>query len=282
MENETWESTDDGDGDADGGGCGFVDGASARRCVVTKTDETKNHLFGETVGKISDTKKTMSGTVEGINEKRKAVVETVHANLSDTRHGKRILNVDNLTLVETIFVITLSLCMAFSAGYSNGVALSGFLYGHPSMGVAGITNLYTTNAIALGDGDMDSFKFDIGIIFSSMAGSCLSGVLNPRPVAFVLSPRYGPTFLIGAAFAFFACLAKLNNQRREFYFMTFANGMMNAVTSMYSANLIRTTSYTGPTTDIGMYLGQLIRGNKSNLWRLYILSGLTTSFGLEV
>merc|ERR1719287_245287 len=53
---------------------------------------------------------------------------------------------------------------------------------------------------------------------------------------------------------------------------------MNGVTSMYSANLIRVSSYSGPITDIGIYIGQWLRGNRSNNWRLYTLSSLTLFF----
>jgi hypothetical protein len=53
---------------------------------------------------------------------------------------------------------------------------------------------------------------------------------------------------------------------------------MNGVSSMYSANLIRTTHLTRTTTDIGLFIGQWVRGNHTNNWKLYILSGLAASF----
>lgn len=185
---------------------------------------------------------------------------------------------------EYIFVVILGLCCAYTAGYSNGVALSGYLSVGDTLGarqpVAGVTNEYTVSAIAAGEADAEEYMFAIGTIFSHMAGSVISSVMNPRPVSFVLSPRYGPTFVIGAIFSSFGAVAAIFNQRREFYLTTIGNGILNGVTSMYSANLIRTTSYSGPTTDIGIYVGQVLRGNRTNLWRLYILSGLTFAFWL--
>lgn len=47
---------------------------------------------------------------------------------------------------------------------------------------------------------------------------------------------------------------------------------------MYSANLIRTTHLTGTTTDIGLFIGMAVRGNRSNNWKLYILMSLATAF----
>lgn len=73
-------------------------------------------------------------------------------------------------------------------------------------------------------------------------------------------------------------IAALHNTVREFYFTAIGNGIMNGISSMYTANLIRTTHLTGTTTDIGLFIGQFLRGNRSNLWKLYILAGLATSF----
>ena len=185
---------------------------------------------------------------------------------------------------EYIFVVVLGLCCAYTAGYSNGVALSGYLSVGATFGVAqpvaGVTNEYTVSAIAVAEGDAEGYKMAVGTILSSVAGSVISSVMNPRPVAFVLSPRYGPIFVVGSIFPTLGAVAALHNERREFFFTTIGNGILNGITSMYSANLLRTTSYSGPTTDIGIYFGQVLRGNRTNLWRLYILSGLSFAFWL--
>ena len=185
---------------------------------------------------------------------------------------------------EYIFVVVLGLCCAYTAGYSNGVALSGYLSVGATFGVvqpvAGVTNEYTMSAIAVAEGDAEGYKVAVGTILSSVAGSVISSAMNPRPVAFVLSPRYGPIFVIGSIFSTLGAVAALHNERREFFFTTIGNGILNGITSMYSANLLRTTSYSGPTTDIGIYFGQVLRGNRTNLWRLYILSGLSFAFWL--
>ncbi|KAL7528328.1 hypothetical protein ACHAWF_002521 [Thalassiosira exigua] len=183
---------------------------------------------------------------------------------------------DHLTSAGYTFAICLGFCMAFVAGYSNGVSLSNFL--DDAAPVAGVTNLITKTSIAVAKRE----KADqaAGILFSAMAGAFLSGLLNPRPVAFVLSPRYGPTFLLGSAFSALGAVSTIYNQRREFFFLAFGNGVMNGITSMYSANLLRVSSFSGPVTDIGVYFGQLARGNHANAWRLYVLVGLFLAFWL--
>ena len=56
------------------------------------------------------------------------------------------------------------------------------------------------------------------------------------------------------------------------------NGIQNGMSSLYSANLIRSTHFTGTTTDIGLFFGQVVRGNYKNLWKLQVLVGLTIAF----
>lgn len=63
-----------------------------------------------------------------------------------------------------------------------------------------------------------------------------------------------------------------------FYWAAAASGLQNALTSVYSGNLIRTTHMTGTTTDMGLCIGQMIRGNNANAWKLRVLVLLTTSF----
>jgi len=179
---------------------------------------------------------------------------------------------------EYIFVIVTGLSLAFSAGYTNGVCLSGFIHSDTSrevqQSVAGVTGLYTASAIFLGEKDLDQMAFMLGTMFCVMAGACISSLLNPWPVAFEVGPKYGPTFLLGGIFMTFGAVAALHNSAREFYFTAIANGIQNGISSMYSANLIRTTHLTGTTTDIGLFIGMALRGNRTNNWKLYILVGL--------
>lgn len=182
---------------------------------------------------------------------------------------------------EYIFVIITGLALAFSAGYTNGVCLSGYIHHldrNTRSSVAGVTGLYTNSAINLAEGDMDKLALAAGTIFSVMGGSFISGLLNPYPIAFTVGPRYGPTFVAASIFMTMGAVAALHNSRREFYFTAMANGIQNGISSMYSANLIRTTHLTGTTTDIGLFIGMAFRGNRSNNWKLYILMSLAAAF----
>ena len=96
---------------------------------------------------------------------------------------------------EDALSIGLGLSMAFSAGYANGVCLSGFLNVDPEgsvkQSVAGVTGLYTNSAIFIGEREFHQASFMFGTIFSVMGGAFLSALLNPYPIAFEISPRYG-------------------------------------------------------------------------------------------
>jgi hypothetical protein len=81
---------------------------------------------------------------------------------------------------------------------------------------------------------------------------------------------------IAAAMSHFADNVKIGH--RFYFFVALANGVQNGISSMYSANLIRTTHMTGTTTDIGLFIGQWLRGNRVNTWKLHILLGLAASF----
>lgn len=87
--------------------------------------------------------------------------------------------------------------------------------------------------------------------------------------------------MIGAAFltaSSFLAAVEVEQEQFVFYLASAANGIQNGISSIYSKNLIRSTGVTGTTTDIGILLGQLLRGNKANTWRLIVLCCLFVSF----
>lgn len=186
-------------------------------------------------------------------------------------------------LREYLFVILAGLCLSFNSGYINGCCLSGLLStSGRAVGVTAFTGGYTKAGLALGAGQFGDFGFQVSMILTFMFGSCLSGMINPRPVERQLGPTYGPSFLLGSALL--ATASVLSNVRPEgralFYFAAAANGLQNGMSSMYSANLVRSTHMTGITTDIGMIIGQMLRGNTDSAWKALALIGFAASFGL--
>eukprot|EP00658_Telonema_sp_P-2_P034147 TRINITY_DN24952_c0_g2_i1.p1 TRINITY_DN24952_c0_g2~~TRINITY_DN24952_c0_g2_i1.p1 ORF type:complete len:336 (+),score=47.09 TRINITY_DN24952_c0_g2_i1:72-1079(+) len=141
----------------------------------------------------------------------------------------------------------------------------------------------STNAgLELADDNSGDFRFHVQMILSFIAGSTATGLINPHAKPYELGPHYGPTFLLGAVLLIIASIvAEEHPTSKAYYYLAAAtNGLQNAMSSTYSANLIRSTHLTGTSTDIGIILGQVIRGNNKDLWKLYVLLGLATCFFL--
>lgn len=91
---------------------------------------------------------------------------------------------------------------------------------------------------------------------------------------------FGPSFLIGAALLIAASsvAAFEVDEALIFYLVAAASGLQNGLSSIYSGNLIRSTGVTGTTTDIGLLLGQFLRGNREKTWKLCVLIVLAVAY----
>lgn len=183
---------------------------------------------------------------------------------------------------EFTFVLMAGVLLSFNSGYVNGSCLSGLLTIHGvTHSVAGFTGAYTKSALALAEGDAEYFGFEVSMILSFIFGACISGMMTPDATPYRIEPTYGPTFMIGAVLlAIASVLAAFDDEQYFFYFAAAASGVQNGMSSIYSANLIRSTHLTGTSTDIGLFIGQLIRGNRKNLWKLLVLISLAAAFWL--
>lgn len=188
------------------------------------------------------------------------------------------------SLKEAYFVFAVGLLLSLNSGYINGLCMSGLLTegGSYKQGVSAFTGTYTKSGLALANGEVPLFGFEFALILSFIAGAMVTGLMNPKAVPHKLVPNYGPTFLIGSLCMISASIAAVIHPdgRTLYYFAAAANGIQNGITSTYSANLIRTSHLTGTSTDIGLIMGQMLRGNWKNYWKFKVLVGLASSFWL--
>lgn len=189
---------------------------------------------------------------------------------------------DNYSSRESAYVLIAGGFIAFNSGFVNGSCLSGFLNPNQfrSQSVAGFTSMYTRAGLALADGKWGNMGFFSSMILSYMLGAFISGLITPRATPYQIEPTYGPTFLIGGVFLLVASILAAfepENMDLIFYFAAAANGIQNGIASIYSANLIR-CSLTGSSTDIALFLAQILRGNKKNLWKGLVLSLIVFAF----
>jgi uncharacterized membrane protein YoaK (UPF0700 family) len=187
------------------------------------------------------------------------------------------------TSSEAYFVFAVGLLFALNSGFINGLCLSGLLTkeGSNKHAVSGVTAAYTTSGLYLADGLFNEAGFEFSLILAFVGGAFVSGLMTPKAIPHKLVPSYGPTFLLGSLCLFAAAWIADHNRpygRVQYFFAAMANGMQNGMSSMYTANLIRTSHLTGTSTDIGLILGQMLRGNWKNYWRLKVLVGLASSF----
>lgn len=181
--------------------------------------------------------------------------------------------------LSTKFCVTAGILLAFNSGYINGCCLKGTFVESTKQAVAAVTGAYTTSAIAFADGRLDFFYLQLKVLASFMTGSAIAGALNPTPKTFELADNAGITFLLASAFLFGAnYLAGNKASNWIFYFAAIANGIQNSVTSVHTANLCRTSHYSGISSDIGTFSGQAIGGNQANIFKLKVFLALAVSF----
>lgn len=175
-----------------------------------------------------------------------------------------------------------SMALAFNSGYSNGVCLGAGI-GGANQAAAAVTGAWTTSAFNMAKGNTAPAFVQIKALLSYMGGSAVAGLMIPKPTAFKLSEKTGQTFLIGAGLMLAASqLAEKSgagsSNKSCFYLALMANGLQNSVTSVHTANLCRSAHFSGITSDMGTFMGQCLRGNKENLFKLQVFALLALSF----
>jgi len=187
------------------------------------------------------------------------------------------------TTLSVKFCVTAGILLAFNSGYINGCCLKGMFVDSTKQAVAAVTGAYTTSAIALADGRLEFFLLQMKVLASFITGSAIGGALIPNPKTYELGENTGTSFLLAAACLFasnYLAGGKSPSSNWIFYFAAIANGIQNSVTSVHTANLCRTSHYSGISSDIGTFSGQIIGGNQANAFKLKVFLSLAISFWL--
>mmetsp|Transcript_46015 Transcript_46015/g.111428 ORF Transcript_46015/g.111428 Transcript_46015/m.111428 type:complete len:450 (+) Transcript_46015:86-1435(+) len=278
----------------------FFDGGAPLLNMNDDDDELDPNTIDMTMVGEVENGQSGSGSGSGTRvSKRNSLAVPSGGNMNTTQtgtasEGSKSPMTNKYTSREHKFIVAIAMILAFNSGFSNGVCLSGILTPQnvrwQAQSTSGFTGGYTKSALALADQEgnfiqgftqIEFFGYQLLMILSFMGGSCISALMNPRPAPWRLAPMYAPTFFIGGVFMCIAAVLSvedISGTAHFYYFVAAANGIQNGISSMYSANLIRTTHLTGASTDIGLFIGQAIRGNNKNSWKLRILIGLALSF----
>jgi uncharacterized membrane protein YoaK (UPF0700 family) len=184
--------------------------------------------------------------------------------------------------------------LAFNSGIVNGATLSGLLAAGTKQATSAVTGAWTNSALGAAQGISSQFALNAKCILSYMSGSMISGLVVPNPSAFKLDVSGSlPLFALASGLLVTAASMADAKNMNYLFLCCLANGIQNSMTSTLTSNLCRTAHYSGITSDIGTFLGQVLRGNKANLMKLqtfallaasfwaggYLSYGLTESFG---
>lgn len=186
----------------------------------------------------------------------------------------------NIRKITQKTAVGFGLLLALNSGIINGVCLSGILSKDGTkQASAAVTGAWTNSALGAASGNYRQFIFNIQCILSYASGSFMSGFLNPNPKPFHVSVvGFRSAFLIGAMLLYGSSTLSEEPDKVFIYLAAMANGIQNSLTSTTTGNLVRSTHFSGITSDMGTFMGQIVRGNMENLVKFKVFFALAMTF----
>lgn len=165
--------------------------------------------------------------------------------------------------------------LAFIAGLVNAVGYLGFR--HES--VSNMTGNTSLLGVALGKADGSDAAHWAFAIAAFVLGTMLSAMIVQQSTL-KLGRRYGVALMLESLLLFAAVPFLDASSSIGLYLASIAMGLQNGMVSAYSGALIRTTHVTGILTDLGIYLGHMLRGLPVDRLRLRVCLLVATTFVL--
>ncbi|PWK89812.1 YoaK family protein [Fulvimonas soli] len=163
--------------------------------------------------------------------------------------------------------------LAFIAGSINAVGYLCFRH----QPITHLTGTSTELGIALSRLDPGEIVHWALAIASFLAGAVASGfIVQQRTLQ--LGRRYGVVLMIESALLFAATPLIHDGRDLGLYLASAACGLQNAMVSTYSGATFRTTHLSGIFTDLGIYLGQRLRGLEVDMLRIHVCLLVATNF----
>jgi len=186
----------------------------------------------------------------------------------------------NIRKITQKTAVAFGILLALNSGVVNGVCLSGLLSNDGTkQASAAVTGAWTNSALGAASGNYHQFLFNFKCIASYFSGSFMAGFLNPNPIPFeinVISVR--GAFLIGSMLLYGSSTLSEEPDKVFIYLAAMANGIQNSLTSTTTGNLVRSTHFSGITSDMGTFMGQVVRGNMVNWVKLKVFLSLAVAF----
>lgn len=163
--------------------------------------------------------------------------------------------------------------LAFIAGLVNAVGYLGFR--HES--ISNMTGNASLLGIAIGSAAGGEILHWACAIAAFVTGTMLSGMIVQQSTL-KLGRRYGVALMLESLLLFAATPLLDASNSLGLYLASTAMGLQNGMVSAYSGALIRTTHVTGIFTDLGIYLGHLLRGLPVDMLRLRVCVVVASTF----
>ncbi len=150
-----------------------------------------------------------------------------------------------------------SFALAIIAGSVNSVGLMGFSH----QAVSHLTGTSTFLSLQIASGNFGEITHLCLILLSFVAGAAMSGIIV-QDMTLKLGRRYGFVLLLESFLLVLAMLALTRGFIAGHLLASAACGLQNAMMSTFSGASVRTTHVTGLFTDLGILLGNAIRGKQ--------------------
>ena len=165
--------------------------------------------------------------------------------------------------------------LAFIAGMVNAAGYLGFRH----QSISNMTGNTSLLGISLGTGNGGEAWHWALTIASFVLGAALSGFIVQQSTL-KLGRRYGVALTVESLLLFAAVPLLDANSSIGLYLASIAVGLQNGMVSTYSGMVFRTTHVTGIFTDMGIYLGQMLRRLPVDMLRLRLCVLVATTFML--
>ena len=155
--------------------------------------------------------------------------------------------------------------LAFVAGGINTVGYLCFRH-QPITHLTGTSTEFGIAVARLDAPEMLHWGLAIGAF---VLGAMLSGFIVQQS-ALQLGRRYGVVLMLESLLLFAATPLIHHESDVGLYLASMACGLQNAMVSTYSGATLRTTHLSGIFTDMGIYLGQRLRGLEVDMLRIHV------------
>lgn len=165
--------------------------------------------------------------------------------------------------------------LAFIAGIVNAAGYMGFRH----QSITNLTGSSSLLGVALGTGDSGEAWHWALSIGAFVTGAVLSGLIVQQRTL-KLGRRYGAALVLESLLLFAAVPLLDAGSSIGLYLAAMGAGLQNGMASTYSGMVFRTTHVSGMFTDLGIYIGQRLRGLEVDTLRIRVCVLVVVTFTL--